>query len=343
MFKDKIGCTGEVYTDDMVVKSKQEMQHIYDLKGVFEILRQHKLRLNVEKCVFGVGAGNFLRYLITNCGIKVNPDQIKAVKCLKPPSNLKEVQVLIGMLAAFNWLVSKFTDRCRPFYQLLKKWKGFQWGKESERAFQELKEYLVQASTLTAPEPGEDLFMYLSVSEHVVNAVLLRGQGVQQPVYYISKTLVDAETRYLPLEKLVLALVHTTRKQPPYFQAHTVYVLTEYPLQSLLKRFDFIGRIAKWGAQLGSFATRSRLRSSVKGQVLADFVAEFSSRRDADVVCHMGIQMWKVFVVDASSAMGVGAGIVVITPEGIRLEHSFRLGFRASNTTKLSMKPCLLD
>ena len=101
---------------------------------------------------------------------------------------------------------------------------------------------------LTAPEPREDLFMYLSISEHVINAVLLRDQGVQQPVYYISKTLVDAETRNLPLEKLVLALVHTTWKQPPYFQSHTVYMLTEYPLQSLLKRFDFIGWIAKWGA-----------------------------------------------------------------------------------------------
>ena len=65
---------------------------------------------------------------------------------------------------------------------------------------------------LTAPRPGEDLFVYLSVSEHVVSAVLLRDQGVQQLVYYISKTLVDAKTRYLPLEKLVLALVHATRK-----------------------------------------------------------------------------------------------------------------------------------
>ena len=67
---------------------------------------------------------------------------------------------------------------------------------------------------LTAPRPGEDLFVYLSVSEHVVSAVLLRDQGVQQLVYYISKTLVDAKTRYLPLEKLVLALVHATRKLP---------------------------------------------------------------------------------------------------------------------------------
>ena len=90
---------------------------------------------------------------------------------------------------------------------------------------------------LTAPDPGEDLFMYLSVSDHAVSAVLCilyQGvQGVQHPVYYISKTLVDVETRYLPLEKLVLVLVHAIRKLPHYFQAHTIYILTGYPLQSL--------------------------------------------------------------------------------------------------------------
>ena len=99
----------------------------------------------------------------------------------------------------------------------------------------------MQAPMLTAPRPGKDLFMYLLVSDHAVSAMILRDQGVQQPVYNISKTLIDAETRYLPLEELVLALVHTSRKLPHYFLAYTVYVLTEYPLQSLLKRFDFTG------------------------------------------------------------------------------------------------------
>ncbi|XP_075645349.1 uncharacterized protein LOC142616362 [Castanea sativa] len=148
---------------------------------------------------------------------------------------------------------------------------------------------------LTPPEPSEDLFMYLSVSEHAVSVVLLRDIGVQQPVYYVSKTLVDVETTYLPLEKLVLALVHATRKLPHYFQAHTVYVLTEYPLQSLLKRSDFMGRIAKLGIWLGSFDIRYRPRNG------------------------------------ASNVTRAGAKIVIITSEGKRLEHSLRLGFRASN------------
>ena len=118
---------------------------------------------------------------------------------------------------------------------------------------------------LSAQEPREELFIYLSVSNHTVSVVLLKGRGIQQPVYYISKTPVDAETRYLPLEKLVLALVHATRKLPQYFQAHTVYVLTEHPLQSLLKRSDFMGLIAKWRTQLRAFDVRYKPRSSVKG------------------------------------------------------------------------------
>ena len=175
------------------------------------------MRLNAEKCAFGVGVGKFLGYLITDRGIEINLDQIDAVKRLKPPSNPKEVQKLTGMLATLNRFISRFADRCRPFYQLLKKWKGFQWDEECDVAFQDLKGYLMQAPMLTVLEPGEDLFMYLSVSEYAMNAVLLRDRGVQQPVYYISMTLVDAETRYMPLEKLVLALVHATGKLPQYF------------------------------------------------------------------------------------------------------------------------------
>ena len=102
MFRDKIGRTVEVYIDDMVVKRKHETQHIDDLKGVFEVLPQHRLHLNADKCAFGVGTSKFLGYLITNRGIEVNLNQVEAVKRHKPPSNPKEVQVLTGMLATLT-------------------------------------------------------------------------------------------------------------------------------------------------------------------------------------------------------------------------------------------------
>ena len=101
--------------------------------------------------------------------------------------------------------------------------------------------------------------------------------------------------------------------------------------QLLLKRSDFTGQIAKWGTRLGSFDIRYRPRSSVKGQVLVDFIAKFTPKSDGKIICNAERRPWKVFVDGASNAMGVGAGIVIITPKGIRLEHSFRLGFKASN------------
>ena len=105
MLRDKIGHTLKVYVDDMVVESKRKEGHIDDLKEVVEMLRRHKLCLNADKCAFGVGVGKFLGYMITYQGIKVNPNQIKAVECLKPLSNPKEIQVLTSMLAALNQFI----------------------------------------------------------------------------------------------------------------------------------------------------------------------------------------------------------------------------------------------
>ena len=88
--------------------------------------------------------------------------------------------------------------------------------------------------------------------------------------------LSDLEVRYLPLEKAILAVVHASRKLPHYFQAHTVVVLTQLPLKSILRSADYTGWIAKWGTILGAFDIKYMPRTSIKGQVLADLVAEFA-------------------------------------------------------------------
>ena len=110
----------------------------------------------------------------------------------------------------------------------------------------------------------------------MVSLVLVRMEiEVQRSVYYVSKSLQEAEFRYLPLEKAILAIVHATRKLPYYFQAHTIVVLTQLPLQSLLRRSNYIGRVAKWGTILGAFSIKYLTRTAIKGQVLANLVAEF--------------------------------------------------------------------
>ena len=98
------------------------------------------------------------------------------------------------------------------------------------------------------PEVDEVLFAYIVVASHEVSLVLVQiDSGVQMPVYYVSKSLHEAEVHYLPLEKAILAVVHATRKLPHYFQSHTVVILTQFPLRSLFQSADYIVRIAKWG------------------------------------------------------------------------------------------------
>ena len=139
MFKSQLEKNIEIYIDNMVVKSKVESEHVNDLGNIFAILRKRKLRLNASKCSFSVGFGKFLGYMVTHHGIEVNPDQIKAINNLQPPRNPKEVQRLTGMTAALNRFIFRSADRCRPFFQLLNKWKGFEWTEECVLAFQQLK------------------------------------------------------------------------------------------------------------------------------------------------------------------------------------------------------------
>ena len=127
MFELQLGKNIEVYIDDMMVKSKVVSEHVGNLGNIFEIVRRHKLRLNASKCSFGMGLGKFLGYMVTHRGIEINPDQIKAINSLQPPRNPKEVQRLTGMTVALNRFISRSADRCRPFFQLLNKWKGFEW------------------------------------------------------------------------------------------------------------------------------------------------------------------------------------------------------------------------
>ena len=130
---------------------------------------------------------------------------------------------------------------------------------------------------MSKPEVDEVLFAYIIVASHAVSLVLIRvDSDVQMPVYYVSMSLHEVKFCYLPLEKAILAVVHAMRKLLHYFQSHTVVVLTQLPLESLLRNADYTGRIAKWGTILGVFEIKYMSRTSVKGQVLADLVTDFA-------------------------------------------------------------------
>ena len=331
MFQKQIGATMEVYINDMLVKSTKADLHIAHLFEAFQILRNYNMKLNPAKCAFGVSAGKFLGFIVNHRGIEANPDKIKALLDMPLPSGIKEVQRLTGRIAALSRFVSRASNKCQPFFQVLKK--AFQWDTKCEEAFSALKTYLSSPPILVSPTEGELLTLYLAVSDFSTSAVLVRDkERVQHPVYYYSRALRGAEERYPRMEKLNLALVTAARKLRPYFQAHTIEVPTEYPMKQVLHKSEISGRLMKWAIELSEFDIRYRPKTAIKGQILADFVMEFASpepARDAQVA--IDPSTWKLFVDGASNTQGNRAGLILTSPEGIDIEYALRFGFHTSN------------
>ncbi|KAM1041861.1 hypothetical protein ACFX2I_030941 [Malus domestica] len=346
MFAEQIGKSMEVYVDDMLVKSKHADQHITNLYETFTILKRYRMRLNPNKCAFGVGSGKFLGFMISQRGIEANPEKIKAILDMKEPVTSKDIQSLTGKVAALTRFISKATDKCAPFFKALKgSRKYITWTDECAGAFKNLKEYMSKAPLLSKPEVGDILIIYLSVSASAVSSVLIRKDGnIERPVYYASKALQDAETRYSNIEKLALALVMSARKLRPYFQAHSIIVLTNYPLRQILQSPDTSGRMIKWAIALGEFDISYQPKPAEKGQAVADFIADFTYPVDIastpEAVASLPSEAqkvesttsaWSLYVDGSSNQQGCGAGLVLTTPDKVAMEYALRFKFKASN------------
>ncbi|PON55756.1 Ribonuclease H, partial [Parasponia andersonii] len=189
---------------------------------------------------------------------------------------------------------------------------------------------------LASPSEGEHLYTYLAVSGVAISAVLFIEQdGKQRPVFYISRILLDAETRYSVAEKLVLVLVNAKRKLRQYFEAHSVTVYTDFPIRQILAKPDMSGRLTKWAIELGIYDIEYQPRMAKKGQVMADFLVEiesFGERHDLNQMSQLRPpSTWTLHTDGSTNASESGIGIVLQTPTGLRVEKALRFGFQATN------------
>ncbi|XP_057248169.1 uncharacterized protein LOC130590168 [Beta vulgaris subsp. vulgaris] len=230
-------------------------------------------------------------------------------------------------MAALTRFVSKSAEKALPFFKILRGNKKFEWGEEQKQAFEKVKEHFQRLPTITRPELGEKLQLYVSVTEKTVAAVLLvNREGQQSPIYFVSHVLAGAEQRYELLEKMAYAVLIAARKLRPYFDSHTVQVLTNQPLEKALHKLDTTGRLLKWAIELSEFDIEYRPRTAIKAQALADFIVETTYSEPAE-----SAGRWKIEVDGSAAQSGAGAGVVMTSPEGEIFEHAIRFGFKASN------------
>nr|GEW34223.1 reverse transcriptase domain-containing protein [Tanacetum cinerariifolium] len=334
-FESQVGRNIEVYVVDLVVKSHTEAEMVRDIEETFRTLRKINMKLNPKKCSFGLAEGVFLGYVITPEGIKACSDKTAAVLQSPSPQTVKEVQSLNGKLASLNRFLSKSAKKSLPLFQTLKKCikkSDFRWTAKAEQAFQQLKQHLSYLPLLVAPNPQEELITYLSATYGAVSAVLMTERGTTQtPIYFISRALQGPELNYSPMEKLVLSLVFVAKRLRRYFQAHPITVITDQPIK-VMTRPDAAGRLQKWSIMLGEHNITYRPRTSVKGQILADFLTEMPGDvPQAAPAAATQDESWTLFTDGSSCVDGSGAGLILTNPEGVEFTYALRFQFAASN------------
>jgi len=197
VFSHSMGKFVDVYVDDMVVKSPSHHQHAQDLSAVFSALRQYNLRLNLDKCIFGVDHSKFLGFMLTQRGIEANPEKCNAIIEMRSPTSVKKVQRLIGRLTTIFRFLPKLAEQIQPIIQLLKKSSKFTWNDNCEQIFQKLKTTLTSPLILHKPNTHQPLLAYITATDHTVSVVLVQDVGGNQhPVYFVSRTMQDPKTRY---------------------------------------------------------------------------------------------------------------------------------------------------
>ncbi|KAI5320936.1 hypothetical protein L3X38_040644 [Prunus dulcis] len=295
IFHDMIGHSLEVYIDDVVIKSPEEGNHVSSLRKAFLRMRQHKLKMNPKKCVFGVQAGNFLGFLVHQRGTEVDRNKAKSIIEALPPRNKKELQSLLGKINFLRRFISNSAGKIQPFSSLLrlKQEQTFKWEEQHQQAFQEIKHYLSNPPVLPPPKRGRPLKLYVSTSKVSIGSLLVQDnkEGKEQAVYYLSRTLTEAERRYVP-QKAVKG------------QAVADF-LADHPGEEI-ENMDSLD-IAN-----ANLLTRAHVCLN-------------------NPIYSIHLTPWKLYFDGSKTDKASGAGVVLEEPLGVRHYYSFQLDFQCTN------------
>nr|XP_012466309.1 unnamed protein product [Gossypium raimondii] len=297
----------------MIAKSREEREHVGSLRKLFERLRKFQLKLNPAKCTFGATSGKLLGFIVSERGIEVDPDKIKAIQELPPPRTQKEVRGFLGRLNYIARFIAQLTNQCDPIFRLLRKRNLGEWNEECQVAFDKIKQYLSNPPVLVPPTPEKPLILYLTVFENSMGCVL--GQHDEsgkreKAIYYLSKKFTEYEAKYPSIEK-------------------------------------FCWRMARWQILLTEYDIVYVSQKSIKGSAIADFLASRTTEEyeplifefpDEDLMCISEKEgesskgkSWKMSFDGASNALGHGIGAVLVSPEGDHYPLTTRLNFFCTN------------
>uniref|UniRef100_A0A2N9HJZ6 Uncharacterized protein n=1 Tax=Fagus sylvatica TaxID=28930 RepID=A0A2N9HJZ6_FAGSY len=308
LFHDMIHHEIEVYVDDMIAKSRTAQDHLTDLRKLFQRLKKYQLRLNPNKCAFGVTSGKLLGFIVSGRGIEIDPAKVQAIRSMPAPKTEKEIRSFLGRINYIARFIAQLTATCEPLFKLLRKDVKIKWTEDCQKAFDKIKEYLLNPPILVPPTPGRPLILYLTVQEASMGCMLGQQDETgkkEQAIYYLSKKFTEPETRYLLVEKTCCALAWASKKLRQYMLYYTTWLVSRMdPIKYIFEKPALTGKIARW-------------------QKFPD--------EDVMTVDEDNQGRWKLYFDGAANAVGSGIGAVLVSPKGQQTPIAVKLGFDCTN------------
>uniref|UniRef100_A0A2N9HVR4 Integrase catalytic domain-containing protein n=1 Tax=Fagus sylvatica TaxID=28930 RepID=A0A2N9HVR4_FAGSY len=305
LFHDMIHHEIEVYVDDMIAKSRTAQDHLTDLRKLFQAIEE--------------------------VSAQIKPEQVQAIRSMPAPKTEKEIRSFLGRINYIARFIAQLTATCEPLFKLLRKDVKIKWTEDCQKAFDKIKEYLLNPPILVPPTPGRPLILYLTVQEASMGCMLGQQDETgkkEQAIYYLSKKFTEPETRYLLVEKTCCALAWASKKLRQYMLYYTTWLVSRMdPIKYIFEKPALTGKIARWQVLLSEFDILFVARKAIKGQAIADYLADYPSEQlelmdsefpDEDVmtVDEDNQGRWKLYFDGAANAVGSGIGAVLVSPKG---------------------------
>lgn len=253
--RDLIGEVCFVYLDDVVVYGKTLTEHNKNLHRFLQRIRETRLKLQPDKCEYLKPELQYLGHIITEDGVKPNPEKCKSVKEFPRPKNAKSIKQFLGLSGYYRKFIKDYSKKSKPLTQLLKKDEIWKWGPEQEKAFVTLKEELCKEPILAFPDFSKQFMLTTDASGFAIGGILSQERNKKEhPVAYASRTLNKAEQNYSTIEKELLAIVWCVKHYHQYLYGRKFKIITDHrPLVWLMNLKDPHSRLARWRIMLEDY------------------------------------------------------------------------------------------
>ncbi|KAL0880701.1 hypothetical protein ABMA27_001917 [Loxostege sticticalis] len=244
-----------VYLDDVVSYGHDLNSCISNLKAIFQRIRDFNLKLQPDKCEFLRREVCYLGHIITEQGVKPNPEKVKAVTAFPIPKTPKDIKSFLGLVSYYRRFIPDFSKVAKALTSLLKKDTPFIWQNQQQLAFDTLKHKLTTAPLLIYPDFSKPFILTCDASNHAVGAVLSQGDvGKDQPIAFASRTLNKSECNYSTTEKELLSILYGCKTFRPYLYGRKFLIITDHrPLKWLFNHKDPSSKLQRWRLKLEEY------------------------------------------------------------------------------------------